>query len=67
MNTTLLQIPLPGVTELLVVLFMLVIFAAIFAGGALLIRRFSGGDDDRIRELEERVDELEGEANGDRE
>lgn len=60
----LLQIGLPGATEMIIVLLNLVLFGALIAGGALLIRRFSGGDEERVRELEERVEELEGEANG---
>lgn len=63
-----LQFGIPGATEMIVVVLLtLLFFGALIAGGAFLIRHFSGDDDERIRELEDRVEELEGEANDDRE
>lgn len=68
MTGPLLQFGIPGATEMIIVVLVnLVFFGALIAGGAALIRRFSGNDDERIRELEERVEELEGEGGGDRE
>lgn len=69
MTATLLQFGIPGATEMIVVVVLnLLLFGALIAGGAFLIRHFSGdGDEERIEELEDRVEELEGEADGGRE
>lgn len=68
MTAALLQFGIPGATEMIIVVLVnLLIFGALIAGGAFLIRHFSGNDDERIQELEDRVEELEGERSAERE
>ncbi|WP_123537720.1 hypothetical protein [Halosimplex salinum] len=52
----------PGATELIIILLNLLIVAGFIGGLVYLVRRFGGSDDDkdeRIEELENRVEELE--------